>query len=181
MELVETNINGILILKSPVFKDSRGSFQKVVDWGVFNTEIIDCNFKEIYFSKSNKNVIRGMHFQNPPYDCAKIIYVNAGSIIDVGLDIRANSKTFGKWFSMKLNAHDGNYLYLPSGIAHGFFSLENDTIVNYIQTAYYSKECDMGIRFDSFGFNWDIDKPIISLRDSNFLSFEEFKKDNPFL
>jgi dTDP-4-dehydrorhamnose 3,5-epimerase/CDP-3, 6-dideoxy-D-glycero-D-glycero-4-hexulose-5-epimerase len=115
-----------------------------------------------------------MHFQTPPMDHVKLVYVIAGKIHDVCLDLRSNSKTFGKYFDCMLSGDDSYYLYIPKGIAHGFASLEDNTVVHYAQTSCYSQEHDSGIRYDSFGFIWNVRDPIVSDRDKSFPAFADF-------
>jgi dTDP-4-dehydrorhamnose 3,5-epimerase/CDP-3, 6-dideoxy-D-glycero-D-glycero-4-hexulose-5-epimerase len=109
----------------------------------------------------------------------KTFHLASGSIIDVILDIRKNSPTFGKYISIKLSSQNRNAVYIEPGLAHGFASLENDTCVTYLQTTSYSPEHDRGIRFDSFGMEWGIENPIVSSRDSGFPRLQEF--DSPFI
>ncbi len=178
MKLHPANIQGLFLLETICFTDERGSFQKVFNVDFFDSHQLNGNFSEFYYSISYKHVIRGMHFQNPPYEHDKLVYVSRGKIMDVILDIRKKSPTFGKFCSFELNASDGKYLYIPTGCAHGFLSLEDDSIVNYAQTSVYSKEADCGIHYHSFGFDWGIESPIVSERDNNFLSFNNF--NSPF-
>ena len=178
MKIIPTHINGLFILETTNFVDERGSFQKLFTFDFFNENGLDFNFKELYYSVSKKNVIRGMHFQIPPCEHTKLVYVSKGKILDVVLDIRKNSATYGKYFSIELNDSSGQYLYIPKGCAHGFLSHENDSIVNYAQTSVYSKECDKGILYNSFGFDWNIDSEIISERDKSFPKLLELK--SPF-
>ncbi len=119
-----------------------------------------------------------MHFQIPPYHHSKLVYVSQGRILDVVVDLRRKSVTYRKSFSIELNVDNGRFLYIPVGFAHGFLSLENDTIVNYAQTSCYSKEHDKGVLFNSFDFQWNVSNPIVSDRD---LSFEELHiYESPF-
>lgn len=175
MKLIETPIKDLFILKSNVFNDIRGSFIKTFNEKFFKKNNLDIEIKECYYSISKKNVIRGMHFQKPPFDHIKLVYVTNGSILDVVLDIRKNSSTFGKYFSIYLDANDRQILIIPKGLAHGFKSLEDNTIVHYMQTSCYNKEYDDGIKYDSFGFDWKCESPIISDRDRNFKKFSEYK------
>lgn len=136
---------------------------------------MDINFKEFYYSISKKNVIRGMHFQLPPFEHVKLVYVSKGRIKDVVVDIRKQSLTYGKYFSIELDEQSAKYLYISKRFAHGFLSLENGSIVNYAQTSCYSKECDSGILYNSIGFDWSIKNPIISDRDMTFEKLIDFK------
>jgi dTDP-4-dehydrorhamnose 3,5-epimerase/CDP-3, 6-dideoxy-D-glycero-D-glycero-4-hexulose-5-epimerase len=119
-----------------------------------------------------------MHFQIPPEDHIKIVYVIAGEVLDVCLDLRSNSQSFGEFFSLKLSGEDSSYLYIPKGIAHGFASLQNDTVIHYIQTSCYSQSYDCGIKYDSFGFDWPVKNPILSDRDRAFPKFNDW--NTPF-
>lgn len=178
MKIISTPFDGLLILETNNFIDNRGSFQKLYNFDFFLENQLLIDFKEFYYSVSQKNVIRGMHFQLPPFDHVKLVYVSRGSIKDVVIDLRKDSATFGHHFSINLNNCDGKYLYIPKGFAHGFLSLEDGSIVNYAQTSCYSKEYDSGIALNSFGFDWEIEHPIISERDLIFEEFENFK--SPF-
>ena len=178
MNIVSTNIKDLYILENPKIEDERGYFHKPFNFEVFKGNGLDTDFREFYYSVSKKDVIRGMHFQIPPHEHTKLVYVSSGKILDVVLDIRKKSDTFGRCFSMEIMARGGKYLYVPKGCAHGFLSLEEDTIVNYAQTTSYSKECDKGILYNSFGFDWDIKNEIVSERDKSFPELIEFK--SPF-
>lgn len=173
MNILSTDFKDLFIIENFFVEDNRGSFTKVFNYDLFEKTGINFTPKEIYYSISHKDVIRGMHFQTPPMDHAKLVYVSDGSIIDVVLDIRKKSKTFGKHFSIQLNANE-NSILIPSGFAHGFRSLEDNTTVIYNQTSCYSKENDSGILWNSFNFDWQIENPIISSRDKSFNKFLKF-------
>ena len=121
-----------------------------------------------------------MHFQAPPGEHVKVVYVSNGSLIDVCVDLRKYSPTFGGVFSIQLDNRSGDFLYLPKGVAHGFKSLEKNTIVNYAQTSCYSKQHDQGILYSSIDFDWHIENPLISERDLSFPAFSEFITRTPF-
>jgi dTDP-4-dehydrorhamnose 3,5-epimerase len=178
MEIKTTEFEGLLVLQNRPLTDDRGLFLKLFNYDFFRNSKLDADFKEFYYSTSNKNVIRGMHFQVPPYHHAKLVYVSHGRILDVVIDLRRSSATYKKHFTIELNGINGKYLYIPVGFAHGFLSLENETIVNYAQTSCYSKEHDSGILFNSFEFEWEIDNPIISDRDLSFVELNNF--ESPF-
>lgn len=178
MNSIKTIFEGLFILETINFQDNRGEFQKLFDYEFFHKNGLDTDFKEFYFSVSQKNVIRGMHFQLPPYDHSKLVYVSRGKINDVVVDLRKQSNTYGQCFSVQLDNKSGQYLYIPKGFAHGFLSLEDGSIVNYAQTSCYSKDHDCGIALDSIGFNWDVANPIISKRDLTFERLADFK--SPF-
>ena len=178
MEIVKTKFEGLLVLRTINFQDNRGGFQKLFNFDFFKGHGLDCDFKEFYYSVNNKDVVRGMHFQTPPYDHTKLVYVSHGCIKDVVVDIRTNSFTYGQCFCIELDAQKGVYLYIPKGFAHGFAALENDTIVNYAQTTCYSKEHDCGVDAMSIGFDWNIENPIRSGRDLTFVKLTDF--NSPF-
>ena len=174
IECSPTFVDGLFLLSSQLFLDQRGCFKKLLSKDVFDTFSLESNFVELYYSINNKNVIRGMHFQLPPFDHVKMVYVISGKIHDVCLDLRYKSKTYGKYFSCILSGDDYKYLYIPKGIAHGFSSLEDNSIVHYAQTSGYSKNHDFGIKYNSFGFNWNIKNPIMSDRDKSFPNLADF-------
>jgi dTDP-4-dehydrorhamnose 3,5-epimerase len=178
MTLIDTPFQDLVILQSELFSDVRGSFQKIVNEQIFNDFGLSCSFKEFYYSISHKNVIRGLHFQIPPHEHTKLVFVSQGEILDVVVDLRKNSATYGKVFSTLLNEVNGKSIYIPIGFAHGFLALTDYTIVNYFQTSLYNKEADSGILFYSIDFQWPVEKPILSERDLSFDSFTHFK--SPF-
>jgi dTDP-4-dehydrorhamnose 3,5-epimerase/CDP-3, 6-dideoxy-D-glycero-D-glycero-4-hexulose-5-epimerase len=177
----KTLFAGLYVLHNQIFSDIRGNFKKVFSKEMFESLSLENNFEELYYSINKKDVIRGMHFQIPPADHVKMVYVISGKILDVCLDLRSRSETFGKYFSYTLSGIDSSYLYIPKGIAHGFASIEDNTIVHYAQTSCYSPSYDCGIRYDSFGFDWPAINPIISQRDSSLPGFLEFSERAVFL
>lgn len=178
MEVIQTAFEDLYIIQHKVFNDERGQFVKTYNQELFKQLNIDVEIKERYYSVSHKNVIRGMHFQTPPAEHVKLVNVISGAILDVVLDLRNDSKTYGHFFSIELLATDPKTIYIPVGFAHGFKSLAQNTIVEYNQTSCYSSVYDSGIRFDSFGFDWKVDNVIISDRDRSFCLFNDFK--SPF-
>ncbi len=178
MEIIKTEFEGLYVLQTINFQDNRGGFQKLFNLDFFKQNGLDTDFQEFYYSVNKKGVRRGMHFQIPPYDHTKLVYVSKGKILDVCVDIRKQSKTFGKCFSIELDDQKAQYLYIPKGFAHGFLSLEDGSIVNYAQTSCYNKECDCGIDQASIDFDWQIENPIVSGRDLTFPTLQEFK--SPF-
>ncbi len=179
MKIIETKIEGLKVLEPSVFEDVRGKFIKTFNNDFFLKFGLDINIKETYYSISHKDVIRGMHFQTPPYEHIKLVYVPAGKIIDVVLDIRKNSPTYGEFFSTELSSDNGKVLIIPKGLAHGFKSLEDNTNVTYMQTSCYLPNNDCGIRYDSFKFDWGCISPKLSDRDKSFPTLKEF--DTPFI
>jgi dTDP-4-dehydrorhamnose 3,5-epimerase len=178
MKKIRTDFSGLYIIQNEVFKDYRGMFVKTYSQTRFRDMDLDININERYFSVSEKDVIRGMHFQTPPTDHIKLVSVLQGSILDVVLDIRKGSLTYGKCFSIEIKAEEGKSIYIPKGFAHGFKALESNTIMQYNQTTEYSPSNDAGIMYNSFGFKWDVQNAILSERDLKFKSFNNFK--SPF-
>lgn len=178
MEIIKTKFEGLYILQTINFQDNRGGFQKLFNFDFFRENGLDCDFKEFYYSVNKKGVRRGMHFQVPPHDHTKVVYVSKGCILDVCIDIRKSSETYMKCFSIFLDDKKAQYLYIPKGFAHGFLSLEEDSIVNYAQTSCYNKECDCGILQDSIDFDWGVENFITSGRDLTFPKLTDF--DSPF-
>ncbi|MDA3892596.1 MAG: dTDP-4-dehydrorhamnose 3,5-epimerase family protein [Salinivirgaceae bacterium] len=174
MQKIETPFEGLYIIQHKVFSDPRGTFIKTYNQTLFNELGLPVEIKERYFSVSHKNVLRGMHFQTPPHDHIKLVTVMQGAILDVVLDIRTQANTFGQCFSTVLKADDGKTLFIPKGFAHGFLSLEHNTIVEYNQTTEYAPNNDAGLHYASFDFYWGIDKPIVSDRDLTFSMFANY-------
>jgi dTDP-4-dehydrorhamnose 3,5-epimerase len=178
MDFKETKIKGVFIIEGQGFKDARGSFVKTFNKDLFKSKKLNVTFRESFYSFSKKNVIRGMHFHLPPKDHSKFIYVPTGAILDVVVDLRKSSPTYGKFVSEELSAENRKMIFIPTGCAHGFLSLKNDTCTMYLQSSTYSKEHDTGIHFNSFGFSWPVKSPILSERDQNLTPLKNF--DSPF-
>ena len=166
------------VIEQTVTKDKRGYFVKNFQRSLFEQRDLECDFKESYYTQSHEHVIRGMHFQTPPHDHAKLITVISGSIVDVILDIRKSSETYGQNFEIELSGVNKKSLYIPRGCAHGFGVLSKEAIIYYQVTSEHNPEHDKGIRFDSFGFSWPISNPVLSERDYTFPAFNNF--ESPF-
>lgn len=178
MKVSKTGLDGVFILEQSVFKDSRGAFVKIFQESFFRERGLECDFKENYYTRSKEDVIRGMHFQVPPHDHAKLVTVIHGTILDVILDLRKEAPTFGKYETFELSRENRKSIYIPRGFAHGFTVLGESAIAYYMVTTEYSAAHDCGIRYDSFGFDWPVANPIVSDRDKAFPVFSEFK--SPF-
>lgn len=179
MIISELDISGCFLIESKKFEDYRGSFLKIYHQDIYKEIGINFEFAEEFYSVSHKDVIRGMHFQMPPVEHDKIVYCPIGAVSDIFLDIRKNSKTFGQFRKIELTADDGRILFIPKGIAHGFVSLANQSLMVYKTSTVHSASHDAGIKWDSFGFDWEVENPIISERDKSFISFSQF--DSPFI
>ena len=178
MELIPTPLEGCYQV-SPFFaQDERGTFVKTFHAEKFSALGLPIDWREEYYSSSRKGVIRGMHFQTPPHEHEKIVYCMQGQVLDVVMDMRKASPTYGKHFSVKLDAARGHGLMITKGMAHGFLALTEDVLMAYKVTTVYAPENDAGIRWDSFGFDWGVDQPIVSSRDYAHPKFSEF--NSPF-
>ncbi len=177
MEILKTKIEGLLILKPRVFSDDRGYFFESFRLDKFSEIGVDSVFVQDNESKSQKGVLRGLHFQDPPFDQGKLVKVVKGAVIDVAVDIRAKSPTYGKWVSHELSEYNKTMFWIPPGFAHGFLTLEDETIFQYKCTNYYTKDSEGSIRWNdpNLGINWGIDKPLVSDKDNQAPFFNDFK------
>ena len=159
----------------PAMPDNRGLFVKTFHDTTLQEQGIDFLLKESYFSLSKKDVIRGMHFQLPPHQHSKIVFCPQGAILDVVVDLRKDSPAYGQWKAEVLSAENHHAFYIPEGFAHGFKALTDDAMTYYLVSSEYSREHDAGIRYDSIGFDWGVDNPVLSERDLSFLPLQDFK------
>ena len=173
----KTAIDGCFELQPAVREDLRGRFVKTYQRDYFLSNGFETEFKEQYYSTSRMGVLRGMHFQNPPQEHTKLVYCISGLILDVVLDLRVGSPSYLKYLSLELSANAGNMLYLPEGLAHGFYAFSEATVVYNVSTVYFP-ELDDGVLWNSFGMNWPGRSPVVSERDSGFDSLSDFK--SPF-
>ena len=181
MKLEKTEIKDVFLIKNFIQEDNRGTFIKTFNFSSLNSHGINFSVKENYYSVNKKNVIRGMHFQLPPFEHKKIVYVSYGKILDVVIDLRKNSPTFLKSISFNIDSNKYDSIYIPRGCAHGFKSLENNTIVNYLVETEYKRNSDSGIKFDSFNFDWGkVNKNLISDRDLSFSTLNEFISEKKY-
>jgi len=176
MKIIKTKFKDLLIIKRPIHHDNRGFLKELFEQKKFKKKFI---FD--YFSLSKKNVIRGLHIQLKKPQ-TKLISVINGKIFDVVLDCRKGSSTFGKYFSIFISAKDNILLYIPEGFAHGFCSLENDTVLYYKNSNYRNKRYETGILWNDkdLKIKWPIKKPIISSKDKKNLSFSKFLNSKNF-
>jgi len=171
---VATGIPGLLLLRPPVLKDSRGDFTKIFHQPLWKDHGLVTDFKEEYCTRSSRGVIRGLHFQLPPMQHAKVVYCIEGSILDVVLDLRAGSPTFQQHLSFELSPDSDCLLYIPEGLAHGFCALSDQVTMYYKVSTVYSPQHDAGILWSSIGFSWPVESPILSARDGGFPSLDDF-------
>ena len=172
MQIKKTKFKGLLIITNKIYKDSRGYFKEDFKLKLLKGSrfLFSCS------SKSKKNVLRGMHIQTKNTQ-GKFVSVLKGSILDVAIDLRKSSKTFGKYFKIELSDKNGKSVFIPAGFAHGFLALKSENIVHYYNTKYRSAKHEVGINWNDKTLNikWPIKKPIISKKDLNNMSFKEFK------
>jgi dTDP-4-dehydrorhamnose 3,5-epimerase len=176
MEIIKTGIEGLLIIKPRVFEDSRGYFFESWSKGNFDQSGIYFEFVQDNQSLSAKGVLRGLHFQNPPYEQCKLVRVVKGAVQDVAVDIRKNSPTYGQWHSVVLSDENHLMYLIPAGFAHGFLSLEDDTVFTYKCTKYYNKESEGAILWSDpdLKIDWQIKDPVISDKDKSAPLFRDF-------
>lgn len=154
--------------------DLRGRFVKYFHAPSYAASNLESEFPEAFYTTSRRGVIRGMHFQIPPFDHAKIVWCLAGRILDVLLDIRQGSPTYGRHVVLELDESVARGLYIPAGIAHGFLTLTETSILSYLVSRVHPVAHDAGLRWDSFGMNWPETHPIVSMRDSVLPPFPGF-------
>ncbi|MDC0467945.1 dTDP-4-dehydrorhamnose 3,5-epimerase [Bacteroidia bacterium] len=180
MDVSTTNIEGLLVIQPKVFGDERGYFFESFRDDVLNNHGVYSKFVQDNQSKSNKGILRGLHFQKAPHAQGKLVRVVKGSVLDIAVDIRTNSPTYGHHFSIELNEVNKTIFYIPPGFAHGFLTLEDNTLFSYKCTNYYNLESEGSVLWNSESLNidWGIENPILSEKDNTAPNFKDFK--SPF-
>jgi dTDP-4-dehydrorhamnose 3,5-epimerase len=176
MKIQKLHIEGPLLIEPAVFHDSRGYFYESYNGKRFRDAGIDFDFVQDNVSLSSKNVLRGLHFQMPPFEQGKLVSVVSGSVLDVIVDIRSGSPTFGKNYSVILDAASHKMLWIPPGFAHGFLALEDNTMFFYKCTAFYDKASEKGILWNDsdLAIDWGIKNPLVSDKDMELMKFRDF-------
>lgn len=179
MEFIKTEIDGLILIKPKVFNDHRGYFLESFKENLFRTNGINYNFVQSNISKSKKGSIRGLHYQIGEMAQGKLCQVIYGEVLDVAVDIRFGSPTFGKYFSQILSEENHLQLWIPPGFAHGFSVLSEEAIFYYKCTQYYSKENERAIRFNDpeLNIDWRVDNPIVSEKDLSAKFLNQIEKD----
>lgn len=179
MEIIKTPIEGLLVIKPKVFGDSRGYFLESYRKSKFQEHGIDSSFVQDNISKSRKGTIRGLHYQIGEMAQGKLCQVIYGKVLDVAVDIRFNSPTFGQYYAELLSEDDHTQLWIPPGFAHGFSVLSDEAIFFYKCTQYYSKEHERAIRFDDpeLSIDWMVENPIVSEKDLSAKFLNQIEKD----
>jgi dTDP-4-dehydrorhamnose 3,5-epimerase len=179
MEIIKTPIEGILLVKPDVFADDRGYFFESFNYQKFLENNLEVNFLQDNVSKSRKGTVRGLHYQIGNKAQGKLCHVLYGRVLDVAVDLRVDSPTFGKHFSTELSEENHLQLWIPVGFAHGFSVLSDEAIFKYKCTNYYFKENERTILFNDpqLNIDWKVDKPIFSPKDLKGKSFEDSRND----
>lgn len=182
MNIIKTEIEGVVIIEPRIFTDARGYFFESFSERDFCKEVREIRFVQDNESKSSYGVMRGLHFQRPPYTQSKLVRVIKGAVLDVAVDIRKGSPTYGKHIAVELTEDNHRQFFVPRGFAHGFAVLSDEAIFQYKCDNFYAPEADGGISIldDSLGIDWRLpmDKAILSEKDTKHPLLKDF--DSPF-
>ena len=182
MEIIKTPIEGLLVIEPKVYKDARGYFVETYNEQRYREAGIDATFVQDNQSCSSYGVVRGLHFQRPPYSQAKLVCCTVGRVLDIAVDLRKESKTYGQWFGVELSEENKRQFFIPRGFAHGFSVLSNQAIFTYKCDNLYHPEADGGILLSDpdLAIDWQVpeDLRIISDKDTKHPLLKDF--DSPF-
>ncbi len=178
MNIRHLEIEGLLLIEPDVYTDNRGFFIELYNEKNFSGLNLPDSFCQDNLSVNKKNVIRGLHLQEESFAQGKLVRVIKGAVLDVAVDLRKDSPSFGKHVSLMLTESNNHMLWIPPGFAHGFAVIEEQTIFLYKCTEYYNKSAESGIRFDDsdLAINWRTQNPIVSEKDLELKSFAEYKR-----
>jgi dTDP-4-dehydrorhamnose 3,5-epimerase len=181
MKVVTSDISGLLVIEPAVFGDARGFFLESYNEKRYRDAGVDAHFVQDNISFSRRGTLRGMHFQNPNPQ-GKLLQVLQGEVFDVAVDIRKNSKTFGKWHGLLLSGENKRQFYIPEGFAHGFLVLSETAMFQYKCTGLYSPKDEMALRWDDpdVGILWPAKDPLLSERDSKALRLRDIPANRLF-
>jgi dTDP-4-dehydrorhamnose 3,5-epimerase len=174
MERIDTPLGGLVLLRPRIFADERGHFLETFNQRTFDRLVGEgIDFVQDNESVSTKHVLRGLHLQTAPHQQGKLVHVVKGSVLDVCLDIRPDSSTYGQHYKVELNGNSKEMLWIPPGFAHGFVALENDTVFAYKCSAYYNPTAERTILWNDpeLGIDWGVKEPLISPKDLKGLPF----------
>lgn len=179
MKVLKTELEGVLVIEPDFFQDSRGFFFESYNKQKYEEAGLKFDFVQDNISKSQKGTVRGLHYQVGQFAQGKLCQVLTGSVLDVAIDIRFGSPTFGKHFSVELTSENHKQIWIPPGFAHGFSVLSDDTIFSYKCTAFYSKKDERAILFSDtdLNINWKTEKSIVSDKDLAAVKFRNIEKD----
>lgn len=182
LNLLKTPLDGLKILEVEAFGDERGFFMESWSRRDFERAGLNFDFIQDSHSRSTKGVLRGLHYQDMNAAMTKLVRCTAGSVFDVAVDLRVESKTFGKWFGIELSAQNKKQILVPIGFAHGFEVMSDNAEVQYKQTAYYASETEGTIMWNDqdVGISWPIKDPILSARDKMGKTLREYSKKPAF-
>ena len=182
MEVIKTDIEGLVIIEPKIFRDSRGYFFESFSQREFEQKVRKINFVQDNESMSSYGVMRGLHFQRPPFAQSKLVRCVKGRVLDVAVDIRKGSPTYGQYVAVELSEDNHRQFFVPRGFAHGFVVLSNTAVFQYKCDNFYAPEADGGINIkdDTLGIDWQIplEEAILSEKDTKHIFFNEF--DSPF-
>ena len=177
MKVIKTNIEGVVVIEPRVFEDERGYFFESFSEREFCAEVCDCHFVQSNEAKSSYGVVRGLHFQLPPYAQSKLVRVAKGRVLDVAVDIRKSSPTFGKHVAVELSSDNHRQVFIPHGFAHGYSVLSEEAVVEYKCDNYYAPESEGAIAWDdaALAIDWQIpaEDVILSAKDKNHSTLAE--------
>ncbi len=181
MRIIEEPMPGLKLIEPTVFQDDRGYFYETFNSSTYHAKGIDVNFVQGNESLSQKNVVRGLHFQAPPYGQAKLVRVLQGAVVDVVVDLRKGSPTFKQTYKAKLSGENKHQLYVPVGFGHGFVTLEDETIFSYKCSNLYNKASEGGVIWNDSELNidWEVDSPILSEKDERLPLLKNI--ESPFI
>lgn len=176
MEIIHTEIPGLLVVKPDVYTDERGYFFESYNKVKFDGLGINVDFVQDNESRSMKGVLRGLHFQREPHAQGKLVRVVRGSVLDVAVDLRKNSPTFGKWASIELTGENKLMYWIPEGFAHGFLTLEDNTVFTYKCSGVYNKAAEASILWNDpdLAIQWNITDPVLSEKDKMAQTFKQY-------
>jgi len=176
MDIIKTPIEGLLVIRPKVFGDKRGYFFESWSKDTFEKNGLDFDFVQDNQSLSGKGVLRGLHFQNPPFAQGKLVRVIKGAILDVSVDIRKDSPTYGQHLSVELSEKTKTIVWIPPGFAHGFLTLKDNTIFSYKCTGAYNKESEGALLWNDkeLNINWEINDPLVLEKDLVAGNFKNF-------
>ena len=180
MKVQQTGFEGLYIIQPSVFEDKRGYFFESWNQQKFRDQGLDFKFVQDNQSMSAANVLRGLHFQVPPWEQGKLVQVTQGSALDVVVDLRKDQPTFGQNYKLVLSSREKNMLWIPPGFAHGFLTLEDNTVFFYKCTQLYNKESERAILWNDpqLNIDWGIENPVVSEKDKSAMNFRDF--NSPF-
>ena len=184
MKIIETDINGVVIIEPKLFKDNRGYFYESFNAKEFNDKVGSINFVQDNESKSSYGVLRGIHFQKPPFSQAKLVRVIKGKVLDIAVDLRKDSPTYGQWTGVILSARNKKQFFLPRGMGHAFVVLSKTAVFQYKCDNFYCKESEGGIAWNdpTLNIDWGISTKdiILSEKDKGHQTFEQYKNNPDF-